>query len=983
MGFNEIINLSNELINRKLTYQDDYENGLRLNYAWMKDGKAYTYSTAIRRPMPDMHLDMKWSTFRNKLTPGQEEEWTLTITKPDGTPADAHLIATLYDKSLDQLKTHSWSLLPNVYIALPHTSWSVYASRLLNFNGNKILQHLNVQWLKLSHLDNSVLPDFHYARQQMFRSSLRMKSTRNAYALDAVPMMEMAVEESMDMGSAKQNTAMEEADIEDEGSAAGEEAKQQEVHIRENLQETAFFMPNLVCDSTGTVRMKFTLPESLTTWRFLGVAHTRDMMFGQMDDEAVARKEVMLQPNMPRFLRMGDQGTISARIINMTDKTISGTAQLQLLDPETEQVIMEQKQRVSVADSSTIGVDFRLQTTDDRLQPGLVIVRMSIATPSHSDGEQQYMALLPATERVTVTVPFTQNGPGTKTVDLEQLIPVKDPQSKLTVEYTNNPAWLMIQALPTIGHAHDDCAICQATSFYANSIGQYILKQNPTAKHVFEQWHHESGTLTSLSSQLQKDEELKDLVLSETPWVADADNEAKQKQQLADFFVPNLISNRLATAVANLRKLQNSDGSWSWWPGMNGSTYITTAVTEMMVRLNEMTTTQDDTKGMLDKAFKFLGNDIVKLVDEMKRQEKKGFKQTFPSYRALQWLYLCAIDGRELPAKVTEANNYLKALLKKDMKNQTIMEKAVSAIVLDNKSYIKSLKEWTVYREDMGRYYDTQRATYSWRDYKIPTQVAAIEALKRLTPQDTTTITEMQRWLLQQKRTQVWDTPLNSADAIYAFLNGNRQALAPQAKTLLAVDGKPIDTSEATAGIGYVKSTVPAEGAKTFTAEKSSTGTSWGAVYAQFTQPSTEIADQSSGITVKREILTKGADARLVPLSTGLTVGDRITIRITIVADRDYDFVQVEDKRAACMEPLNQLSGYNWREGHYCSPKDHSTSFFFDQLRKGTHIIETEYYIDRQGDYSSGTCTVQCAYAPEFRAATKGMRLHCAQQNAK
>jgi len=365
----------------------------------------------------------------------------------------------------------------------------------------------------------------------------------------------------------------------------------------------------------------------------------------------------------------------------------------------------------------------------------------------------------------------------------------------------------------------------------------------------------------------------------------------------------------------------------------------------------------------------------VELVKEMKKEEKKGIKQFFPSHRALEWLYLCTIDGRKLPDDVNEANTYLKNLLKKEVKSQTIMEKALSAIVLDNKTYIKSLKEYTVYKEDMGRYYDTQRASYSWRDYKIPTQVAAIEALKRMTPQDTVTITEMQRWLLQQKRTQAWDTPINSADAIYAFLNGNSQALAPQPKTVLAIDGKAIDTSDATAGIGYVKTAQHYNGEKTFTAEKTSTGTSWGAVYAQFTQPARDIKDQASGLTVKRELLTAEANSTPYTLHSTLKVGDRVKVRITIEAERDYDFVQLQDKRAACMEPVEQLSGYNWRGGYYCTPKDHSTSYFFDMLRKGRHVIETEYYIDREGTYETGSCTVQCAYAPEFRATTKATKI--------
>ena len=397
---------------------------------------------------------------------------------------------------------------------------------------------------------------------------------------------------------------------------------------------------------------------------------------------------------------------------------------------------------------------------------------------------------------------------------------------------------------------------------------------------------------------------------------------------------------------------------------MDGSLYITAEVSEMLVRLNQMAGHQIQTEQMLRGAFRYMGKEMVALVNEMKKAEKKGIKPVFPSHKALQWLYICTLDGRTLSVDVQSANTYLKNLLKKATRYQSIYDKAMSAIVLNNKTYIKSLKEYTVYREDMGRYYDTNRALYSWRDYRIPTQVAAIEAIKRLTPEDTKTIEEMQRWLLQEKRTQAWDTPVNSADAIYAFLNGNSESLKAQPKTVLKVDGEELQTSQATAGIGYVKTTISGDHKQTFIAEKTSTGTSWGAVYMQYMQPVSDIEAQNSGLKVKREILSAEAN---------LKVGDRIKVRITVEADRDYDFVQVVDKRAACMEPVNQLSGYHW--GYYIAPKDCATNYYFDRLAKGKHVIETEYYIDRPGTYETGTCTASCAYSPEFRGVAKSQTI--------
>jgi hypothetical protein len=564
------------------------------------------------------------------------------------------------------------------------------------------------------------------------------------------------------------------------------------------------------------------------------------------------------------------------------------------------------------------------------------------------------------------------------------LFPEQTTQQKLTIEYTNNPAWLMVQSLPTLGQPCEHSAIDLAASYYSNMLARHLMSQNPQAKGVFEQWKRElqveqaqqvTGTpqSTTLQSQLEKNNELKELILQETPWVAAADRESEQRQRLADFFDENSINNRLLTTIEKLKTLQNRDGSFSWYPGMEGSTHITIAIAEMLARLQMLTTTLPSSAAapIYAKTFTYIGDEMTDLVAKMKQEEKRGHRQSFPSFTALRWLYLCAIDGRQLSTDVKAANDYLITLLKKDIKRQTIYEKAMTAIVLAQHGerrkaaeYVRSLKEYTVYTEEMGRYYDTPRAAYSWYDYKIPTQVAAIEAIQRLTPDDHQTIDEMRRWLLQEKRTQTWDTPINSVNAIYAFMNGNNQTLTvAQQPTLLAVDGSPVDTRKPTAALGYVKSARPYQGEHTLTATKTSNGSSWGAVYAQFLQASTDITDSQSGITVKRELLT--ADS--------LTVGQRIRVRITIETSRDLDFVQVVDRRAACMEPVNQLSGYH--NGAYCSPKDHATHYFFRGLAKGKHVIETEYYIDRAGTYQTGTCTAGCAYAPEFRATTASQTL--------
>lgn len=969
------VDQSNALINRKFTYKEEYGNGLVLLYAWIKNDKIYIHESRITRPVPDTKLHLKWETFRDRLVPGQQEEWTLSVLGSDGKPVTAQLMATLYDKSLDQLTPHSWSLVPYTWLPLPSARWNstIWGSR--SGYGMAKMPTPNLPGFQFNAFDHSVFPVYvrTYGRSGSTRR-LRGSSVLNEVVLKV---QEKAVDDADLEGMAMPTVA----DNSLQGRIAGldivenkrttanglhlaeteEETPSEEmaVQVRENLNETAFFYPRLMADGEGRVTVKFTLPESLTTWRFMSLAHTQDMKVGMQNGEAVAKKDVMIMPNVPRFIRMGDKATISARIFNSGEKMACGKARMQLLDPETDEVVFAKEQQVSIAADSTLVVTFTYDAKDE--SRSLLVLKMMVSGEDFSDGEQHYLPILPNKERVTVTVPFTQIEPGTKTIDLNSLKPqTSNLNSQLTIEYTNNPAWFMIQALPTVGHPHDKCAICQASSYYANAIGRHILKQNPQAKNVFEAWSHDD---VSLQSSLQKNQELKDLLLNETPWVADANREQEQKERLSDFFDENLIQQRLNSSVEQMKALQLSDGSWSWWPGMSGSLYMTIEISEMLVRLNQMTGKQSATATMLDNAFGYMGKEMVKMVNEMKKAEKKGIKQTFPSHKALQWLYICTLDGRKLSSDVQSANTYLINLLKKETKNQSIYDKAMSAIVLNNKTYIKSLKEYTVYREDMGRYYDARKALYSWRDYRIPTQVAAIEAIKRLTPNDTKTIEEMQRWLLQEKRTQAWDTPINSADAVYAFLNGNSESLKTQEKTILKVDGKEIETSQATAGIGYVKTTMSGDDKQQFTAEKTSTGTSWGAVYMQFMQLTSDVESQNSGISVKREILS----------ASNLKVGDRIKVRITIEADRDYDFVQVVDKRAACMEPVNQLSGYHW--GYYIAPKDCSTNYYFDVLSKGKHVIETEYYIDRIGTYETGTCTASCAYSPEFRGTAKSQTI--------
>lgn len=961
------IDQSDALTLMKFKYKKEYGDGLRLCFAWVHDGVAYTHTTTIARPLPEKQISLSWRTFRDRLTPGQQETWTLEARNPDGTPANAQLMATLYDKSLDQLSLHRWDDNVAMNLYLPTADWtSIYYGRTqvtsTLYPSQPVFKTLSFSELDKNYF-SSLLRDydgrFLYGRSRhrmcMYAApgsaSVRMMSKQMLVAD-----MEATLEEPP-LGSAAPSGA-------NEAGSATETDSNAPVQLRENLEDTAFFYPQLRTDSLGQVSLQFRLPESVTTWRFMGLAHDKEMRHGLIEADVVAQKDVMVQPNLPRFLRLGDHAVIATRISNTSDVTRKGVVRLQFLLPADESVVYEEEQPFSSDPHQTVRAAFSIAPSLLEGQEGLLIVRIIAQGDGFSDGEQHYLPVLTDKQYVTTTLPFTQHEPGTLQLDLKQLFKGKGiERPSLTIEYTNNPAWILVQALPYVGDINEKNAISLSAALFANTLARTIVKENPTLKTVFKQWEQESGTETSLQSQLEKNEALKALVLTETPWVVDAQSESAQRRAIAAYFNDNQISHALTNTISSLRKLQNADGSFSWWQGMDGSFYMTVAVTKTLVRLQVMTGEDATLNALVTKAFRFLDKEVARQVTELKKR-----KDFYPSDALCDYLYTNALAQRTRTADT----DYLLRLMTRRASELTIYGKANTAVILalyDQHSkalaYLKSLKEYTVYREEMGRYFDTPRASYSWFNYRIPSQVAAIEAIRTLTPDDTQTLSEMRRWLLQAKRTQAWDTPFNAVEVIWAFADkGHLAALTDSAApTRLSIDGRSIE-EQGSAGLGYVRHTETMTNAPaTLTAEKSSDGTSWGAVYAQYLQPMREIRASSAGLKVSRELLDEDGKP-----ATQLTVGDRVRVRITIQADRDYDFVMVNDMRAACLEPVVQESGYQW--GYYLETRDQSTRYFFHQIAKGKHVVETEYYIDREGNYLSGTCTAQCAYAPEYSGRT-------------
>lgn len=978
--------LHNELRTRAISYKEEWGDGVTLSVAWVKNGQSYKHTANIQRPLPDTRLNIKWTTFRDRLTPGQRETWTLNITRPDGTPARAQLLATMYDKSLDELRSHKISFALPVFVNMPWLTWNGVYNRNVYAYSEAPMRFLNERSLDFSRFCYQSLytnygevlmakEELAVSRPMYVRGNAASRKGKNKIFAGVIDTDRVA-----DEGAYVNTSRM----LPSAGSADKESSSQVLTEqVRENLEETAFFYPGLISDDKGNVSINFTLPESVTTWQLYGLAHDVQMNSGMISATSVAKKTVMVQPNVPRFVRSTDSGIILARVSNTSDKQVDGTARLSFINPETGKEVYHADHKFVVKAGETIAANFDFDMSKIK-NDGLLICRIVASGRGYSDGEQHYMPVLPSRELVTNTIAFTQNEPGTLHLDLNKMFAVNDKSNKLTVEYTNSPAWLMVQALPSMINPDGDNAISLATAYYANSIGRHLMQSTPVIKQTMELWKNDASQNggSTLQSALQKNESLKQIVLAETPWLLDADRESEQKQQLMGYFNESQINYRLADNLLRLSRLQNADGSFAWWKGMEGSPYMTMSVLQTLTRLNHMVGEQNETKTIVRTAFAYMDKQMAREVKEMKKIESEGkVKNVRPSELAVQYLYASTLAGRDMQQSAKRNFDYLISRLATQNTEFSIYGKAVSAVVLAGNNHrkqaadlLESIRQYTVYKEDMGRYFDTPKALYSWFDYRIPSQVAAIEALKALQPNDANTISEMQRWLLQSKRTQAWDTPLNSVNAVYAFLDGNITSLTENAgqPAVIKVNGQKLAMPKATAALGYVKSAKTGDNMRSLTIEKTSTGISWGAAYAQFMQPTADVADATMGMKVLRDVLKDGA--KLDNGNVQLNVGDRITVRLTVIADRDYDFVQLSDHRAACLEPAQQLSGYGY--GYYCQPKDNATNYFFARLAKGKHVVETTYYVDRCGIYQTGTCTVQCAYSPEFMARTKAVTLN-------
>ena len=765
--------------------------------------------------------------------------------------------------------------------------------------------------------------------------------------------------------------------------------------LRTNLAETAFFYPQLRTNEQGEISFSFTMPESLTRWNFRGYSHTKGMLMGTLDGEATTSKEFMLTPNLPRFVRVGDKTSLTASISNMTGKPQAGTVTLILFDPMTEKVISTQKQKFSLVAGKTIGVSFQF-TVSDKYE--ILGCRMIADSGTFSDGEQQLLPVLSNKEHLVETLPMPVRGEETRTFSLDRLFNQQSKTAtdrKLTVEFTGNPAWYAIQALPSLSLPTSNNAISWATAYYANTLASFIMNSQPKIKAVFESWKLQGGTKETFLSNLQKNQEVKNIILSESPWVLEAQTEEQQKERIATLFDLNNIRSNNIAALTRLQELQNASGAWSWYKGMTGSRYVTAYIAELNARLAMLTGEKltGPALSLQQNAFTYLHQSALDEYKEILKAQKEGVKFTGVSGSILQYLYLIAISGEQVPAANKAAYTYYLSKVGELLTSPSMDTKAIAAIVLDKagrkkeaQEFVASLKEFLTKTDEQGMFFAFNENPYTWGGMQMQAHVDVMEALEAIGG-NSDTVEEMKLWLLKQKQTQQWNSPVATADAVFALLMKGVNLLDNQGDVRIVIANEVLETvapSKTTVpGLGYIKRSFTQKSvvdARKIEVEKRNPGIAWGAVYAEFESPISDVKQQGGELNVKKQLYVERMvnnvpQLQPITVKTVLQIGDKVVSRLSIRVDRPMDFVQLKDQRGACFEPIGSISGYRWNNGlgYYVDIKDASTNFFFDHLGKGVYVLEYSYRVSRAGTYETGLATMQCAYAPEYASHSASM----------
>lgn len=1002
----ELIVLNNEQKVIELPIEEKHRGGITLRYVFIKNNRVYTSSTRLEVPFTNKELDIQFETFRDKLLPGQQEEWKLKIKGKKGDKALAEMVATLYDASLDQFSVNAWDF--DIYrIYSSQFEWDTQGAFALT-NSNLVEN----EWNKSLPVNFRTYDQLSFGYEGSGTGDGGGRNLRNVLA----GMKNKMSPVTMSRENAGDSYSVEEVVAKGTNHAAIEVKPQQKnlstVATRKNFSETAFFYPQLETDKDGNVIIKFTIHETTTRWKMMGLAHTKDLKIGSVSKELVTQKELMVTPNAPRFFREDDKLELTAKITNLTQADMQGEAQLFLYDALTMKDISD-----SLLSSNPAQKTFMLSKQQNTMvgwslnipkNIGAITYKVVAKAGNFTDGEEMTVPVLSNRMLVTESLPLYVNGNQTKNFRFEKLASQNNGSStlsnhKLTVEFTSNPAWYAVQALPYLMEYPYDCSEQIFSRLYANSLATHIASSSPKIKAVFDAWKNTPADKASLLSNLEKNQELKSLLLEETPWVMEAKDESERKKRLGLLFDLNKMSNEQAIAIQQLKKRQAEDGSWPWFDGMFADRYITQYIVTGLGHLQQLQVKEikenTDVARMLENAIQYLDNRIREDYEDAKRFKLKTEVNQVGDLQ-IQYLYMRSYfkDIAVADANKTAFNYYLNQAQKYWLPSGRYLQ-GMLALALnryDKKetalAIMKSLKETSIHSEEMGMYWKENYENYYWHQAPIESQALMIEAFDEVL-NDVQSVDALKIWLLRSKQTQNWKTTKATAEAIYALLLKGTDWLSTEnsvalkiGSTIISADQQKDETTKVEAGTGYFKTSwvntqiQPSMADVTIT--KKDAGVSWGAMYWQYFEQLDKITPHKTPLLLKKNLfIQKTTDAGFVleqiTNDSKLKVGDKVIVRIELKVDRMMEYVRMKDMRASGFEPINVMSSYKYQDGlgYYESTRDAATNFFFSDLPKGSYVFEYPLVITHEGDFSNGMTSIQCMYAPEFSSHSEGVRV--------
>ncbi|MFA6402723.1 MAG: alpha-2-macroglobulin family protein [Salinivirgaceae bacterium] len=979
---------------------EDLRGGFALHATYILQGRVFEQTQVIEVPFTNKELKISYQTFRNKMHPGAKEEWTLKLEGPKGEKVAAEMVASMYDASLDQLAPNPWNL--NLYPGYYYNNlweqpdFGADQAVSLNFQerdaySNSFKTYDQLNWFGA----------FSYSGMGM--TGYRRKNYSNKAEQIPMTAQYMVEYDQADLKIADSEMDIEEATVfgNSEMHLKNKNPETKKIELRTNFNETAFFYPNLYADSSGVVTIKFTLPESLTRWKFQALAHTKNLEYGITQNEVVAQKELMVHVQAPRFVTQGDQLMLPCKIENLTDSVQSGKVTLNLSNP------LSDANYSSLVNGPTT-LEFTCQPKGSQtvfwpiaIPDTITALQYSVVAESErfSDGEQKWIPVLSNKILVTESKPLWINGTGTKTFELDGLVNSASSKTlqnhSLTLEFTSNPSWYAVMALPYLMEPETGCSEQLFASLYANQLAAYVVAKNPLIAKLFAEWKR-MGTEWPFLSGLEQNPELKQTLLRETPWVVDALKETEQKQRIALLFDANQMENRMRESIGKLKAMQYNSGAWPWFSGMMESRYVTQYLVSEFGKLKHvgaLGTHEAEVMEMVTNAIRFLD---AKMVEDYKQMVADKGNPFISSYMA-QYLYMRSFyPNMEMEAETKTAYNYFVQIGKSQWTKTDKFSQGMLALAFyrtnEKQTALKitaSLKEHALQSEEMGMFWKENVAGYNWYQAPVEFQSLMVAVFHEIEP-NVTVENELKKWLLKNKQTHAWKTTKATADAVYAFLNSGSNWIGSQPEIELSV-GKTIITSTEYAqhsepGSGYFKQTWTAIDIKpemgNVAIQRKGEGISWGALYWQYFQQIDQIQSAATGLKITKELFiekTTPAGLVLEPISAThpVNVGDKIRVRMTIQTDRAMEFVQLKDQRAAAFEPVSVISGYRYQQGlgYYQVTHDASTDFFIDYLPQGNFLIEYSLFATHPGKFSSGLATLQCMYAPEFSAHSQGLKV--------